>query len=90
MILSVSISESKNDLSVCGYYVAGGYRWLVSVQGTGRMNPKAIRRQQEAEYCRVEEDAFYANPTDETRHRAQRKRAEFDWYKIKQHFGEKE
>ena len=51
------------------------------------MNPKAIRRQQEAEYCRVEEDAFYANPTDETRHRVQRKRAEFDWYKINQQEG---
>ena len=54
------------------------------------MNSKAIRRQQEAEYCRVEEDAFYANPTDETRYRAQRKRAEFDWYKIKEHSGVEE
>ena len=54
------------------------------------MNPKAIRRQQEAEYCRVEEDAFYANPTDETRYRVQRKRAVFDWYKINQQEGVEE
>ena len=54
------------------------------------MNPKAVRRQQEAEYCRIEEDAFYANPTDENRNRVLRKRTEFDWYKIKEHFGVEE
>jgi hypothetical protein len=47
------------------------------------MNPKAEYRKQEAEYCKLEENLFYDNPTDETRRKAQQKRAEFVWYKIK-------
>jgi len=46
-------------------------------------NPKAILRQKEAEFCKVEEDAFYTNPTDKSRFRAQRKRSEFVWHNIK-------
>ena len=48
------------------------------------MNPKAVYRKQEAEYCYQEENDFYANPTDKNRNLVLRKRAEFTWNKIKE------